>query len=203
MFDNNELSSEINRLKLKFQNTYGLDPEVVEDFLKINHLSYLKGIMNSKIKYKYLDNEFGKEAREIHKKSPLKRAYPGDAGIDLPVILSEAHRKHGGIEVWPNEREILHTGIYMEFPVGYYGRIIHRSSTEKNHRLRVIEGIIDDYRGEILVQVHNTNTCKVKVYHGDRLAQIILARTYPFPIEEAQELRPSARGSNGFGSSGK
>jgi len=199
----NDLKSQINMLKCKMENTYGINPNIVDDFLTLNHISYLKGIMDSKIRYKYLDDEFGREAREVHKKSPLRRAYPGDAGIDLPVILSESHLKHGGIEVWPNEREILHTGICMEFPVGYYGRIIHRSSTEKNHRLRVIEGIIDDYRGEILVQVHNTNTCKVKVYHGDRLAQIILARTYPFPIEETAELRPSARGNNGFGSSGK
>lgn len=94
----------------------------------------------------------------------------------------------------------------MEFPIGYYGRIVHRSSTEKNHRLRVIEGIIDDYRGELYLQVHNTNSCKVSVYHGDRLGQLILARTYPFPIqavEDNEELRPSKRGFNGFGSSGK
>lgn len=198
-----ELDDEINKLKLKFRNSHNMDASLVEDLLQINHLSYLKGIVINKIRYKYTEDEYGEEAKRIHQEIPIQRAYPGDAGIDLPTILSAADRKHGGLEIWPNEREMLHTGLYMEFPVGYYGRIIHRSSTEKKHRLRVIEGIIDDYRGEILIQVHNTNSCKVNVYHGDRLGQIILARTYPFPIEEAQELRPSSRGSNGFGSSGK
>lgn len=199
----NELLQQIEILKLRFVNNHNCDDSIVDDIMALNRLSLLNELSNNEIRYKYTDDEYGREAKKIHGFSPIKRAYDGDAGIDLPVILKEEHRKVGAMEVWPNEREMLHTGICMEFPIGYYGRIIHRSSTEKNHRLRVIEGVIDDYRGELLVQVHNTNSCKVSVYHGDRLSQLIIARTYPFVVNEAEELRPSVRGSKGFGSSGK
>lgn len=159
---------------------------------------------NKTIRYKYTDDQYGKSAKEIHaNKNMLSRAYKGDAGIDLPIVLSDEDIKHGFKRIWPNEREMLHTGIIMEFPIGYYGRIIHRSSTEKTHRLRVIEGIIDDYRGEILVQVHNQNSSTVDVYHGDRLSQLILSKSFPFKLENATNLRPSTRGAKGFGSSGK
>lgn len=162
-------------------------------------------ITNNRIRYRYTDDEYGVAARRLHQEfGKLNRAYVGDAGIDLPIVLSEEQRKiGGGNDIWPGEREVLHTGIQMEFPVGYYARIVHRSSTEKKHRLRVIEGIIDDYRGEVLVQVHNPNTCQVKVHHGDRLGQLILSKTRPFEIEYSNDLRPSERGLNGFGSSGK
>ena len=106
------------------------------------------------------------------------------------------------MQIWPGERVILHTGVVMEFPVGYWGRIIHRSSTERRSRLRIIEGVIDDYRGEILIQVHNGNSCHASVEHGHKLAQLIIHKTANFECEPADELRPSVRGAKGFGSSG-
>jgi len=154
-----------------------------------------------KIKFKYTNDEYGVAARVLHHKCGLKYAYDGDAGLDLPIVLSAETQEHGQV-IWPGEREILHTGVIMEFPVGYWGRIIHRSSTERKSRLRVIEGVIDDYRGEILIQVHNGNTSQAKVYHGNRLAQLIVHKTCSFICEPADELRPSNRGAKGFGSSG-
>lgn len=196
-------SDRVGNIKLKFSATYGLSEEMVDEIMELARLSFTKECSDCKIRFKYMDSEYGLLARRWHSENyPLKRSYSGDAGIDLPIILSEDQIEHG-FKIWPGEREVFHTGVVMEFPKGYWGRIIHRSSTEKKHRLRIIEGVIDDYRGEILVQVHNTNPCDVTVYHGDRLAQIILARTYPFKIEEAKELRPSDRGVRGFGSSGK
>jgi deoxyuridine 5'-triphosphate nucleotidohydrolase len=133
----------------------------------------------------------------------IKYAYPGDGGIDLPIVVSTDQQK-SGITVYPSDRTILHTGMIMEFPVGYCARIIHRSSTERVHRLRVIEGLIDDYRNEILVQVHNMNSYPIVFEHGQRAAQIILFKACTMQIEEANgELRPSKRDSKGFGSSGR
>ena len=203
MTSNSKYSEEIKKLEVRFQNVHGFDASLVNDILKIAYLQHKLDEECGKIRFKYTDDEYGELARELHVKEPLKRAYPGDAGIDLPIVLSEEDQKHGSKKVWTGEREMLHTGIIMEFPIGYFGRIIHRSSTEKVHRLRVIEGVIDDYRGEILVQVHNQNAANVDVYHGSRIGQLILAKTYPFEILKSSELRSSERGSKGFGSSGK
>ena len=141
---------------------------------------------------------------ELHKEIGIpKYAYPGDAGFDLSIVLSKEDSKNGSQIIWPNERGLLHTGMIFEFPIGYHGRIIHRSSCEKNYRLRVIEGTIDAYRGEVLVQVANQNSCQVVVKHGNKLAQMIILPNSGFGIEYSEILQPTKRGSNGFGSSGK
>lgn len=155
--------------------------------------------LDKKIRVKFADNEYGREAKKL---GLPKYAHEGDAGFDLPVILLKNEQKHG-MRIFPGERCMLNTGMIMEFPQGYWGRITHRSSTESRSRLRIIEGTIDDYRGEILVQVHNMNTYPLDIAHGNKLAQLILCHTCSLPIEEAEELRPSKRGTNGFGSTGK
>lgn len=197
------IKEQIDSIKTKISMNHNVGTDFIDDIFDLIDLASLKKYDENKIKYKYTDDEYGKTAKDLHLNYGLKYAYPGDAGIDLPIVLSEEDRKHDGLQIFPNERAALHTGFIMEFPIGHYGRIVHRSSTEKKHRLRVIEGIIDDYRGEILVQVHNPNTFPIKVYHGDRLGQLIIVKTCPFKLEEAQSLRESKRGSNGFGSSGK
>lgn len=159
---------------------------------------------SNKIKFTYAKDEFGESARELHDKMGIPRyAYPGDAGFDLPIVLSKEDIKNNKQIIWPNERGILHTGMIFEFPVGFHGRIVHRSSCEKNYRLRVIEGIIDDYRGEVLIQVANQNSCQIEVQHGNKLAQMIILPNAGFEICFADELRPSKRSNKGFGSSGK
>ena len=199
-----EIEKEIDLLKNKFEFDYKMPVGIVNDLIKLAQLSRQSHYKNEKIRFTYTDDIYGELARELHNKRPLKRSYDGDAGVDLPVVLTEEEIGEDGYFVYPGERDRLHTGIKMEFPVGYYARIVHRSSTEKARRLRVIEGIIDDYRGEILIQVHNLqNTWPIRVHHGERLGQIILARTAPFAVEYASELRPSQRGDSGFGSSGK
>jgi len=155
--------------------------------------------INNSILIKYTDDEYGRSAKEL---GLIKRAYDGDAGIDLPIVLSKSEELEGGLSIFPDNRVILHTGICAAFPAGYWGRIVHRSSTEKKYRLRVIEGIIDEYRAELLIQVHNSNSFPVIIKHGQRLAQLIISKTYNFPCVEVDELPPSTRGLNGFGSSG-
>lgn len=147
----------------------------------------------------YTNDEYGIAAREL---GLIKRAYNDDAGIDLPTVLAEVDRKNG-LTIFPGERVILHTGMTMAFPKGYWGRIIHRSSTERRYRLRVIEGVIDNYRGEILVQVHNGNTFPIIIEHGQRLGQLILIQNAVFPCRIVEKLPPSDRGDSGFGSSGQ
>lgn len=185
----------INRLRDKYP---GLDNIIINCIADASEIAKEEE-ENQAISYTYCDNEYGEAARLI---GLPKRVYEGDAGVDLSIVLSADEREHGKT-IWPGERELLHTGLIAAFPRGYFGRIIHRSSTEKRSRLRIIEGTIDDYRGELMVQVHNGNQCRVQVQHGQRLAQLILCKAMPFPAEYRDELRPSDRKNRGFGSSGE
>lgn len=160
---------------------------------------HLRKKAEEKIRIKYTDDEFGVAAREF---GLPKRAYPGDAGLDLITVLDADGRKHGHQFIHPDERICLHTGLIAEFPIGHWGLIMHRSSSERRFRLRVVEGVIDDYRNELLVQVHNPNSWPIAIEHGQKIAQLVLFSTKSFECEEATELRPSRRGANGFGSSG-
>lgn len=127
----------------------------------------------------------------------------GDAGADLYVVLSEEDRKDG-LTIFPGERKLLDTGLRIELPDGVYARITHRSSTEKRHRLRVVEGTIDQgYRGKLFAQVSNDNTFPVTIKHGDRIAQLILLPLIQANFIEVDELADSDRGEGGFGSTGK
>jgi dUTP pyrophosphatase len=181
--------------------------DCIRKFPSILH-DYFTGVMDKyaelkdqsrQIRIKYTDDEFGEAAKKL----PLpKYAFKGDAGFDLPVVLEEEYRAHG-MEVYPDQRVMLHTGMIIEFPQKCWGRIIHRSSTEKKHRLRVIEGVIDDYRGEIICQVHNMNSYPIRIEHGQKIGQLILCDVRSFEIVVANELRPSARAARGFGSTGK
>jgi len=176
-----------------------IDPSEIDKVIAIvDSYENLKNL-NRKIKIKFTEDEYGKEAKKL---GLPKYAFSGDAGFDLPVVLLKSEQKHG-LRIFPGERCMIHTGMIMEFPTGYWGRITHRSSTENRSRLRIIEGTIDDYRGEILVQCHNMNTYPLDIEHGQKLAQLILCHTCSFFIEESSELRPSKRGTSGFGSTGK
>ena len=122
-------------------------------------------------------------------------AYPCDAGVDLTIV-------RGGI-IEPHTGRDLPTGLRIELPDGYWGRITGRSSTLRKRGLLINEGIIDGgYRGELFVYCYNPNGTPIPVESGARLAQLILAPIIMPEIVEVDTLAPSARGANGFGSSG-
>jgi dUTP pyrophosphatase len=153
-----------------------------------------------KIRIKYTNDEYGEASKQLG--LPKYTYFGEDAGMDLPVVLSREY-KSIGFTIFPGDRSVLHSGLLIEPPQGYWSRIIHRSSTERRHRLRVIEGIIDwGYRAEVLTQVHNSNTFPITIQHGQRIAQLILCPLSYFSVEEADKLSDSQRGTMGFGSSG-
>jgi dUTP pyrophosphatase len=148
------------------------------------------------VKVKYLDEDAKKFGLPFYR-------HNGDAGMDLHVIVPEEERKHG-LVIYPGERKLVASGIALALPENVWARIVHRSSTEKRLRLRVIEGTIDNgYRGPIFTQVVNENSYPINIDHGDRIAQIVLCPIVRHQCEEVSELPPSDRGSNGFGSTGK
>lgn len=125
------------------------------------------------------------------------RAYVGDAGYDLYSVQE--------VTIGPNAHVDVPTGIAICPDEGYWMRIVGRSSTSKKLKLHVIEGIIDNgYRGELFVRVHNPGSESVYIPSGSRLAQMIPHKLIPVEFKAGfEDLPPSDRGSNGFGSSGQ
>lgn len=127
--------------------------------------------------------------------------------------------------IWPENNELIHTGIAIEIPEGYFGAIYARSGLASKQSLRPANcvGVIDsDYRGQVCVCIHNDNPYKVvqistteegrplisapiqyrEIKKGDRIAQLVIQKFEPVIFEEVDELSDTNRGSGGFGSTG-
>lgn len=131
----------------------------------------------------------------IHAKVPT-RANPNDAGADLYSIES--------VVIPPLSRGVVKTGIALEIPVSYYGRVAPRSGLAAKHGIDVLAGVIDSsYRGEIGVVLLNTDSSNsFTVNVGDRIAQLIIESHYNPVFMEVLDLLETNRGEGGFGSSG-
>ena len=145
-----------------------------------------------------------------------KKNFTSDAAFDLYLDAPDAiyHEWNGGVEVKaargikirPNETVMLHTGIAMEIPIGYYAAIYARSGLACKQGLRPANctGIIDAaYRGELIVALHNDSAETRIVCHNDRIAQMAILPVLDVNLGESDNLSETERGSGGFGSSGK
>ena len=121
------------------------------------------------------------------------------AGADL-YNLGEA------VTIAPHTTTLIHTGIAMEIPEGYCGLIFARSGLATKRGLAPANkvGVVDaDYRGEIMVALHNHSDVTATVEGGERVAQIALVPFLKAEFVEADELSSTVRGEGGFGSTGK
>jgi dUTP pyrophosphatase len=121
------------------------------------------------------------------------------AGYDVHACLEqELTIKRGSITAVP-------TGIAVEIPPGYHISIRARSGMAVKHGLTPVNtpGTVDaDYRGEIFVPLINLGAEDYTISHGDRIAQMLLEKTYEIDWQEAS-LSETARGEGKFGSTGK
>lgn len=111
----------------------------------------------------------------------------------------------GDIKIAPGETKLIHTGIALEIPEGLVGLIYARSglATKKGLAPANKVGVIDsDYRGEIMVALHNHGSETQTVSDGDRVAQMVIAPFIKAEYTEADELSDTVRGAGGFGSTG-
>ncbi len=127
-------------------------------------------------------------------------ATPGAAGADLCALL-------GGepITVAPGETVFVRTGLAMAIPAGYVGLIFARSGLACKQGLAPANkvGVIDaDYRGEVMVALHNHSDAPRTVNPGDRIAQFLLMPVMVADIIETDTLEDTVRGAGGFGSTG-
>lgn len=119
------------------------------------------------------------------------------AGSDL-FALEEAVIK-------PHETVFIHTGIAIEIPVGLVGLVYARSSLACKRGLAPANkvGVIDsDYRGEIMVAIHNHTNETKQIDKHERIAQIVFTPYYAATFNEVDELTDTVRGEGGFGSTG-
>ena len=122
------------------------------------------------------------------------------AGADLRAILDEP------ITVKPGEAVLLHTGVAVAIPAGYVGLVFARSGIACKRGLAPSNkvGVIDaDYRGEIMVSLHNHGTNEQTIDPDERIAQMVVAPFIHCEYEEADDLDDTARGTGGFGSTGR
>ncbi|XP_040457373.1 deoxyuridine 5'-triphosphate nucleotidohydrolase, mitochondrial isoform X1 [Falco naumanni] len=104
----------------------------------------------------------------------------------------------------PMEKAVVKTDIQIALPSGCYGRIAPRSGLAAKHFIDVGAGVIDeDYRGNVGVVLFNFGKETFEVKKGDRIAQLICERILYPELEEVQALDDTARGEDGFGSTGK
>lgn len=106
----------------------------------------------------------------------------------------------------PGKTVLIHTGIAMEIPEGYAGLNFARSGLATKRDLAPANkvGVIDsDYRGEIMVALHNHGTCTQTVEPGERISQLLLIPVMQAQFEETDVLSDTVRGEGGFGSTGR
>jgi dUTP pyrophosphatase len=125
-------------------------------------------------------------------------ARPGDAGADLFAAED--------VDLAPGERALVSTGVAIALPEGYAGFVHPRSGLAIKHGVTLVNapGTIDaGYRGEIKVILLNTDPSRaVSLRRGDRIAQLVVQRVENVTFREVPALPESARGENGFGSTG-
>jgi len=128
----------------------------------------------------------------------------GAIGLDLYACPRDKDGVLFSHEIKIGCRYPVPTGISVEIPRGYYGRIAPRSGLAKNEGLIVNGGVVDDdYRGELFVLLMKPDgLLSFWVRPGMKIAQLILERADKFEPEWSDALTETARGSNGFGSTG-
>lgn len=148
------------------------------------------------------------------------RGSSGAAGWDL-------YSTHSA-EIEGGTTQLIHTGIAVEIPEGYFGAIYARSGLATKHGLAPANcvGVIDsDYRGEVMVALHNNNnvaklqqiqvdkdiyktsveydySSTKKISKGERMAQLIIQKFEDISLVEVEELSDTDRGEGGFSSTG-
>ncbi len=143
---------------------------------------------------------------------PVVRVKKLDARAELPVFGSEFAAGadlraclDGDLTIAPGQTVLIHTGLALEIPAGYAGLVYARSGLASKRGLAPANkvGVIDaDYRGEVMVALHNHGAEDQTVGHGERIAQLVVTPFLAVDYEEADELTDTARGAGGFGSTG-
>ena len=122
------------------------------------------------------------------------------AGADLYACNEEP------IVIKPHQTVLVKTGIALEIPEGYAGLIYARSGIATKRGLAPANkvGVVDsDYRGEVMVALHNHSSIVQEIEPNERIAQLVVTPFLKVDFWDADELTDTVRGEGGFGSTGK
>src|SRR5271155_963277 len=131
---------------------------------------------------------------------PPRQHSSGAAGFDLTAAI------HEEFVLRSLERIAVPTGIALEIPPGYEGQVRPRSGRALAEGLALVNspGTIDaDFRGEVKILLVNLGELAIEIRPGDRIAQLVIAPVSRAAIIEVENLVPTARGSGGFGHTGR
>ena len=142
---------------------------------------------------------------------PLKRLDGGE-GIPLPAYMSEhaagadlCAAVNEPITLQPGERALIPTGFAIALPQGYEAQVRPRSGLALKSGVTCLNapGTIDaDYRGQVSVLLANFGAEPFVVRRGERIAQLVVAPVVRAAFDVVEELDPTLRAQNGFGSTG-
>ena len=145
---------------------------------------------NTTIKVKILDNSITLPKYET----------VSSVGMDIKAFIPE-----GKIEIEPQERKLIRTGLCLEIPKGYEVQIRPRSGLALKNGITVLNspGTIDaDYRGELRVILINHSNDRFLITNAMRIAQMVVAQFSRVDLFEVEDLSETNRGEGGFGSTG-
>jgi dUTP pyrophosphatase len=124
------------------------------------------------------------------------RAHETDAGLDLRSRWHTLIPAHGSAE--------FDTGVHIELPHGWYGKIESKSGLNVKHGVVSCGGVIDEgYTGSIVVKLYNLGAFSYVIHAGDKIAQLVIMPYVAPDLELVDKLEETERGDNGFGSTGK
>jgi dUTP pyrophosphatase len=126
-------------------------------------------------------------------------ATTGSSGMDIRANVDDA------IILQPLERSLIPTGLFIELPEGYEAQIRPRSGMAIKQGITCLNspGTVDsDYRGELKVILINLSNTPQIINNGDRIAQMVIAKTEKAALVLVQQLNETVRADGGFGHSG-
>lgn len=129
-------------------------------------------------------------------KEPFKK-HDGDAGYDLFAYVDGQHT------IMPGELAKIATGIAISLNDNSVG-LIHDRSSMASKQIATVGGVIDEpYTGEISILLINHSKQPYEIKNGDKIAQILIQPVVKAKFNLVKELKNTARGDKGFGSTGK
>lgn len=125
-----------------------------------------------------------------------ERAHSTDAGLDLKCKEDTM--------MWPESSATFDTGVHIELPPGYYGKIESKSGLNVKYDIVSCGGTIDEgYTGSIVVKLYNFGHRDHLFKAGDKIAQLVIMPYIAPELELVSHLDETERGDSGFGSTGR
>ena len=124
------------------------------------------------------------------------RAHEFDAGLDLYLARDEVY-------IYPGGSELFDTGVHVELEKGTVGMVKSKSGLNVKYGL-TSEGVIDSgFTGSIMVKLYNHGEKPYLVRKGDKISQLVTLPCLLPELEVVDALEETARGTGGFGSTGR